>query len=281
MTAFHQGLSQLGFVEGANVDIDYRSAEGQPGRLSALAEDLVQHRVAVIVTPDSSAPALAAKAATNIIPIVFATGVDPVARGLVASLARPGGNVTGLYVLTVGLISKRVELLHRVIPTATSIALLQAYKAPGGSQEEEGETAARALGLNPVVLYALNKDEIEPAIASLTTQRVGALLVGAHPLFRTHKDQIVALAARHAIPAGYESTIFTTAGGLTSYGPDDSDIGRQIGIYTGRILRGAKPTDLPVIQPTKFDFAINLKTARSLGIEIPPDLLAIADQVIE
>jgi putative tryptophan/tyrosine transport system substrate-binding protein len=281
VAAFRQGLSQFGFVEGRNVTIDYRSAEGQPDRFRALAEDLVQHRVAVIVTPDGVL-APAAKAASSTIPIVFATGVDPVATGLVASLAQPGGNVTGVYVLAVGLIAKRLELLHQLVPAVKSIGLLLPFRStPPGPMETEGQTAARGLGLKLVILTARSRDEIEAAFAGLAPERVGALLVAPYPLFRTEKDKIVTLAARHAIPAGYENSLFTTAGGLMSYGPDDGDIARQIGVYTGRILRGAQPSDLAVVQPTKFEFVINLKTAKTLGLAVPPNLLALADELLE
>jgi putative ABC transport system substrate-binding protein len=283
VTAFRRGLSEFGYVEGTNVTIDYRSAEGQP--FPALAADLVQRRVAVIVAPDGTGGALAANAATNTIPIVFATGLDPVAYGLVASLARPGGNVTGLYVLTVGLIAKRLQLLHQLVPAATPIALLvnvnPSNLALSSAQPAEGQTAARALGVDLLILNARSKDEIEAAFASLAQQRVGALLVGPHPLFRTQNEQIVALAARYAVPTSYESTIFTKVGGLMSYGTDDADIARQLGSYAGRVLKGKKPSELPVMQPTKFELVINHKTAKALGIDVPETLLAAADEVIE
>jgi putative ABC transport system substrate-binding protein len=276
VTGFRRGLNEFGYVDGTNVTIDYRSAEGQPDRLPALAADLVQRPVAVIVEPDGY---VLRSLLAGTIPIVFATGLDPVATGLVASFPRPGGNVTGLYVLTVGLIAKRLELLHQLVPAAMSIALLV---HPGSTaQLGEGQTAARALGVDLMILNARSKDEIEAAFVSLTKQRVGALLVSAHPLFRTQSEQIVALAARYAVPTSYESTVFTKVGGLMSYGPDDDNIGRQLGAYTGRILKGEKPSELPVMQPTKFEFVINLKTAKALGLAIPPDLLAIADEVVE
>jgi putative tryptophan/tyrosine transport system substrate-binding protein len=282
VTAFRQGLSEFGYVEGANITIEYRSAEGQFDRLPALAAELVQRHVAAIVAPDGILPALAAKAATNTIPIVFIVGKDPVASGLVASLARPGGNVTGLVVLAVGLTAKRFELLYRLIPTATSIALLINPAGAGAEgAKAEAQVAARALGVELLILNASSKDEIEAAFVSLAQQHVGALLVGADPVFRTQNDQIVALAARYAIPASYESTLSTTVGGLMSYGPDLADISRMLGAYVGRILRGVKPSDLPVIQPTQFAFVINLKTAKALGLKIPSELLALADSVIE
>jgi putative ABC transport system substrate-binding protein len=283
VTGFGRGLSEFGYVEGTNVTIDYRSAEGQPDRLPALAADLVQRPVAVIVAADGGGD-LAAKRATNTIPIVFADGRDPVAIGLVASFSRPGGNVTGLAVLTVGLIAKRLELLHQLVPAAMLMALL-VYPYPGstapGSSQAEGQTAARALGIDLLILNARSKDEIEAAFASLTEQRVGALLVSANPLFRTQNEQIVALAARYAVPTSYESTVFTKVGGLMSYGTDDDNIARQLGAYTGRILKGEKPSELPVIQPTKFDLVINMKTAKALGLTVPQSILARADEVIE
>ena len=282
VTAFRRGLSEFGYVEGVNITIEYRSAEGHFERLPALAAELVQRHVAAIVAPDGTPSALAAKAATGTIPIVFGVGKDPVASGLVASLGRPGGNVTGLLVLAVGLIAKRLELLYRLVPTATSIALLI---NPAGAAAEgakaEAQVAARGLGVDLLILNASSKDEIEAAFVSLAQQRVGALLVGADPVFRTQNDQIVALAARYAIPAGYEDTLSTTVGGLMSYGTDLADASRMLGVYVGRILRGVKPSDLPVMQPTKFAFVVNLKTAKALGLKIPPELLALADSVIE
>jgi putative tryptophan/tyrosine transport system substrate-binding protein len=279
VTAFHRGLSEFGYVDGTNVTIEYRSAEGQFDRLPTLAADFVQRRVAVIVAPDGLLAARAAKAATDTIPVVFIVGNDPVASGLVASLARPSGNVTGLTVLAIGLTAKRLEHLHQLVPAAISIALL--VNPPAEDQKAEGQMAARALGVDLLILNARSKDEIEAAFVSLAKQRVGALLVGANPLFRTQNDQIVALAARYAIPTSYESTLSTTVGGLMSYGTDLADMSRQLGVYTGRILRGEKPSNLPVLQPTKFEFVINLKTAKALGIDVPPALLAQADEVIE
>jgi putative ABC transport system substrate-binding protein len=283
VTAFRRGLGEFGYVEGTNVTIEYRSADGQLDRLPALAADLVQRRVAVIVAPDGAAAALAAKATTDTIPIVFIVGNDPVASGLVASLARPGGNITGITVLATGLIAKRLELLHELLPAAISISVLANSGNPAyEALLTEGQTAARALGVNLLVLNARSKDEIEAAFASLAKQHVDALLVSADPLFRTQDELIVSLAARYAIPTGYESNISPTAGGLMSYGTDLSDASRQLGVYTGRILRGEKkPSDLPVMQPTKFEFVINLKTAKALGITVPPSLLARADEVIE
>jgi putative ABC transport system substrate-binding protein len=279
VTAFRRGLSEFGYIEGTSITIEYRSADGQLDRLPALAADLVQRGVTAIVAPDGEPAALAAKAATDTIPIVFIVGGDPVASGLVASLGRPGGNATGLTVFAIGLIAKRLELLHRLVPAATSIALL-AHPA-NTTQKAEAQTAARALGVDLVIVNAHSKDEIEAAFASLATQHVGALLVAAHPVFRSQNDQIVALAARYAMPTSYESTLSTTVGGLMSYGTDLADVSRQLGVYTGRILKGVKPSELPVMQPTRFEFVINAKSAKALGLEIPSDLLAIADGVIE
>jgi len=279
VTAFRQGLREFGYIEGTNVTVDYRSADGLPDRLPALAADLVRQRVAVIVAPDGEAAARAAKVATDTIPIVFVVGSDPVASRLVASLARPGGNVTGLTVLAIGLLAKRLELLHQLVPAASAIALL--VNPDGLPQKPEAQTAARSLGVELLVVEARGKDEIEAAFASLAKEHVGALVVSAHPVFRSLNDQIVALAARYAIPTSYESTLSTAAGGLMSYGMDLAEVSRQLGVYTGRILRGVKPSDLPVMQPTRFEFVINLKTAKALGLIVPPTLLALADGVIE
>jgi putative tryptophan/tyrosine transport system substrate-binding protein len=284
VTAFRHGLSEFGYVDGTNMTIEYRSADGQFDRLPTLASDLVRRQVAVIAAPDGGPAALAAKAATATIPIVFIIGGDPVASGLVRSLARPGGNVTGLSVLATGLTAKRLELLHRLVPAATSIAMFSnPINSMSGAvgQMAEGQMAARALGVNLLIFNARSKDEIEAAFVSLAGQHIGALLVGADPLFRTQNDQIVELAAHYAIAASYESTISTTAGGLMSYGPDLADVSRQLGAYAGRILKGERPADLPVLQPTKFEFVINLGAAKALGLGIPADLLALADKVIE
>ena len=225
VTAFQRGLSELGYVEGKNVAIEYSSAEGQFDRLPALATELIQHRAAVIVAPDGLPAALAAKAATDTIPIVFIVGSDPVAKGLVASLSRPGGNATGMTVLATGLIAKRLAILHRVVPAAMSIALLlnpsnSAFTNVVEDMKAEGQMAARSLGLDLLILNARTEDEIKAALVGLAEQHVGALLVGADPLFRTHNDQIVALTARYAIPTSFESAISTTTGGLMSYGTD-------------------------------------------------------------
>jgi putative ABC transport system substrate-binding protein len=274
-------LSEFGYVEGKSVTIEYRSADGQVDRLPSLATDLVQRQVAVIVAPDGERSAIAAKAATDTTPIVFIVGGDPVASGLVASLARPGGNATGLSVIAIGLVAKRLELLHRLVPTATSIALLVSPGRTAERQMAEAQTAAQALGLELPIVTARSKDEIETAFADLAKQNVGALLVSANPIFRSQNDQIVGLAARYAIPTSYESTLSTSAGGLMSYGTDLTEVSRLAGVYCGRILKGVKPANLPVIQPSRFEFVINSKTAMALGLEIPAELLAIADSVID
>jgi putative tryptophan/tyrosine transport system substrate-binding protein len=282
VTAFRRGLGELGYVEGTNVTIEYQSADGRFERLPALAADFVRRGVAVIVAPDGGGAANAAKAATESIPILFIVGGDPVSVGLVASLARPGGNVTGLAVLAGGLMGKRLKLLHRVVPAANSIALLvNPANSVAQRQGAEAQMSARLLGVDLLILEARNKDEIEKAFVNLARKRAGALLVSADPLFRTQNEQIVALAAQFAIPTSYESAISTAAGGLMSYGTDLADVSRQLGVYTGRILRGEKPSELPVMQPTKFELVINLKTAKALGLTIPETLLATADEVIQ
>jgi putative tryptophan/tyrosine transport system substrate-binding protein len=282
VTAFKRGLSEFGYVEGRSVAIEYGSADGQLDRLPSLARGLVQRRAAVIVAPDGEPSAVAAKAATDTIPIVFIVGGDPVAVGLVASLARPGGNATGLSVIANNLLAKRLELLHRLVPAATSVALLvNPASRWAEAQKAEAQTAAQSLGLELAIVTARSKDEIETAFADLTKQRIGALLVAASPVFRSQNEQIVSLAAQYAIPTSYESTLSTSVGGLMSYGTDLSEVSRLAGVYTGRILKGVKPANLPVIQPSRFDFVINSKTANALGLEIPADLLAIADGVID
>jgi putative ABC transport system substrate-binding protein len=264
IAAFRQGLQEVGYVDGRNVLIEYRWAEGQYDRVGALALDLVQRQVAVIVTTGGETSAVAAKAATTSIPIVFNTGTDPVRIGLVASLPRPGGNATGINIFTTELAEKRLGLLLDVVPTAVTIAiLLNPNFAPAVANGREAEGAARAVGKE---------------IAQLGSR---ALLVGSDPYFNSRREQIVALAARHAIPAVYEWREFAQAGGMMSYGTNLVEAYRQQGMYVGRILRGEKPADLPVIQLSKFELVLNLKTAKSLGIVFPPGLLAIADEVIE
>jgi putative ABC transport system substrate-binding protein len=282
MTAFRQALKEAGYVEGRNVTIYFRSADGQTNRLVTLAGDIIGRRVAVIVTTGGAAAALAAYAATTTIPIVFVSGVDPVASGLVMSLNRPGGNATGVYIFQQVLEGKRLGLLHELVPAAALIAvLLNPTNANFQSQLRGVQEAARATGLQLNILSASTERDIGTAFATATESRAGALLIGSDPFFNSQLDQIVAAAAGHAIPAIYEGRDFAMAGGLASYGTSLAKAYREVGIYTGRILRGVKPADLPVVQSTKFEFVINLKTATALGLDVPPGLSARADEIIE
>jgi putative ABC transport system substrate-binding protein len=281
LDAFRQGLKDAGYVEHHNVGIEYRWAESQSDRLPALAADLVRRQIAAIAAFSPPA-ALAAKAATSTIPIVFANGADPVELGLVKSLNRPGGNVTGVSFLINTLGSKQIELLHDLVPKAALIAaLVDPNNADASTQVKHAEEAARALGLDLLVLSATTAQHIDAAFAEFVQAQAGALLVGSSVLFRNQEHQIVALAARHAVPTFYNNRDYVAAGGLISYATSIAEGYRQAGIYTGKILKGAKPTELPVVQSTKFELVINLKTAKALGLEIPPTLLAIADEVIE
>ena len=280
--AFLSGLKEGGFVEGQNVGVVYRYAEGQYERLPALAADLVRQQVAVIVSLGGSVAAVAAKAATTTIPIVFSAGGDPVKFGLVASLNRPGGNVTGVNLLASALAEKRLGLIHDLIPGAAVIAVMANPNNPNAEPEvSDVLAAARIIGKQVKVFQAGNERGIDAAFASIIEQRIGVLATASDPFFNSRRDQIVALAARHALPTLYDVREFAAAGGLMSYGTSLTDAYRQVGVYTGRILKGAKPADLPVVQPTKFEFVINLKTAKTLGLTFPPGLLAIADEVIE
>jgi putative tryptophan/tyrosine transport system substrate-binding protein len=282
MGAFREGLSEMGYVESRNVAIEYRWAEGQRDRLPALAADLVRRQVAVIVTGGSSAAALAAKAATSTIPIVFSTAGDPVALGVVASLNRPGGNLTGVTTLNVEVGPKRLELLHEVVPTAAIVALLV---NPNGANTEAvsnyTQAAARSLGLQLHVLSASSEADFDTVFATLTKLRAGGLVISNDPFFYSHSEQLAALTVRHAVPTIYSLREFAAAGGLMSFGGSRTEASRQAGRYTGRILKGEKPSDLPVQQVTKVELIINLKTAKALGITMPLTLQVTADEVIE
>jgi len=281
VTAFRQGLKEVGYVDGQNVAIEYRWAEGQYDRLPALAAELVARKVAVIAATSTPA-AQAAKAVTATVPIVFTTGGDPIKLGLVASLNRPGGNVTGVSNLLTELGSKRLGLLRELVPSITLIATLINPNFPDAESElRDVEAAARALGLQHTVLRAGSEREIDTAFATMAQQSGGALDVNVDPFFTARRDQIVALAAHHAIPAIYPVRDFAVAGGLMSYGTDFADSYRQVGIYTGRVVRGEKPADLPVQRSTKFEFVINFKTAKALGLAVPNSMQLLADEVIE
>ena len=283
MRAFRQGLKDTGYVEGQNVAIEYRWAAGHYDRLPALAADLVGRQVTVIATPGSTPATLAAKAATTAIPVVFVTATDPVAAGLVASLNRPGGNLTGVTVLTLELGPKQLELLREVVPTATVIALLVNPASPvlAETQARDLQATARALGLQLHVLHARAASDFDTVFETLGQLRAGGLVIGGETLFTGQSEQLAALALRHAMPAIYQFREFAAAGGLMSYGANVNDAHRLAGVYTGRILGGQKPADLPVQQSTKLELIINLNTAKALGLEVPPTLLARADEVIE
>jgi putative ABC transport system substrate-binding protein len=282
VNAFRKGLSEAGHTEGVNVVIEFRWADGQYDRLPAMAADLVGRRVAVIVAGGGEPAGLAAKAATSTIPIVFAMGDDPLKNGLVTSLNRPGGNVTGVSFFANVLEAKRLGLLREVVPGATRLAMLVNPAQPiATTQVTEVQEAAHAFGLRIHVLNASSQSDLSVAFESLAQLRVDALHVGSDPFLTSRRDQIVAEVARQALPASYGQREFAAAGGLMSYGNDLADTYRQVGVYTGRVLHGAVPADLPVMQPTKFELVINLKTAKALGLTIPDKLLAIADEVIE
>ena len=282
LRAFRQGLGETGYVEGRNVAIEFRWAEGQHNRLSALAADLAGRRVAVIVAPGGAPAALAAKSATATIPIVFEMGADPIAMGLVGSLNRPGGNLTGVSSLNVEVTPKRLEILHESVPTAAVVAVLINPTSPtADSQLRDLQAAARALGLQLHVLHASTERDFDTVFVTLLQLRAGGLVVASDGFFGTHGEQLAALTVRHAVPAIHQSRDFSIAGGLISYGGNFVKSHRQAGVYTGRILKGENPADLPVQLVTKFELFINLKAAKTLGITVPLSLLGRADEVIE
>ena len=282
VAAFRQGLREAGYEDGRNVAIEYRWADGQNDRLPALAADLAGRQVSVIVPSAGVAAARAARAASASIPIVFVMGGDPVAFGLVASLNRPGGNTTGVSFLLNVLAAKRIGLLHDLVPAATSIGLLVNPDNPNAKADTAAaQEAARMLGLQTHVAHARIERELDAAFASLVQERAVALFVASDPMFVSRRDRLVVLAESHALPAIYDRRELAAAGGLVSYGANFAEAHRLVGVYAGRILKGEKPADLPVLQPTKFELVINLKTAKTLGLTVPPSLLATADEVIE
>jgi putative ABC transport system substrate-binding protein len=282
LRAFRHGLKETGYVESQNVVVEYRWAEGQYDRLPVLADELGRRQVAVIVAPGESAM-LAAKAATTKIPIVFAVAEDPVRHGYVASLARPGGNLTGINFISAELVAKRLELLRELVPGASRVAVLvnPSNVSSGERTEKAVEAAARALGLQIQIFKASTNRDIDAAFAALVRGRADALFVAPDGFLNSRRVQLATMAARHAVPMTSAQREIAEAGGLMSYGPNIADTWRELGVYAGRILKGAKPADLPVLQSTKFEFVINLQTARALGLEVPPQLLARADDVIE
>jgi putative tryptophan/tyrosine transport system substrate-binding protein len=282
LTAFHRGLGEAGYVEGKNVAIEFRWANGQMDRLPELAADLVQRRVSVIVTTGGPLSALAAKSATATIPILFVSASDPVQEGLVASLNRPGGNVTGVATLFLSLGAKQLGLVRDLLPDAHVIGLLaDPNTAAAELQIDDVGATVRTAGHRLIVFRASNQREIATAFAALSQERADALLVVSGPFFLTHADYLVTLAARHSLPAIYSRREWAEAGGLMSYGSSTAESYRQVGNYAGKILGGTKPADLPVMQSTKFEFVLNLKTAKALGLSVPDKLLALADEVIE
>lgn len=281
VAGFREGLAETGYIEGKNVAIEYRWAEGHYDRLPDLAADLVMRGVTVIAAPTLPS-ALAAKKATETIPIVFLLGDDPVKHGFAASLSHPGGNSTGISMLAAGLNAKRLGLLRDLVPNAAHFALLVNPKNPNAAnQSEETRDAARAIGQPIEVQRAGTGQEIEAVFAWLAENRIDGLIIGADPFFNSSREQLVALAARYAIPTIYEWREFPELGGLVSYGTDITEANRQVGVYTGKVIAGAKPADLPIAQPTKFELVINVKTANALGLRVPPILLSQADEIIE
>jgi putative tryptophan/tyrosine transport system substrate-binding protein len=282
VAAFRKGLAETGFVEGQNVTVEYHWAGGQLGRLPELAADLVQRHVAVISTPLSTQATLAAKAATTTIPIVFGSGGDPIALGLVSSFSRPGANVTGVAFMSAQLGPKRLGVLHDLLPAAAHFAVLgNSHSALTDATVTDVRASVGALGMSVEFVYASTESEIEAAFATLAQNRADALLIAPDEFFTAHMAQLAEASLRHGIPSTYVISQFAKVGGLMSYGPDFVDAYRQVGIYTGRILKGENPGDIPVEQPTKFEFVINLKTAKALGLTIPQQVLLLADEVIE
>lgn len=282
LAAFRNGLNEAGYVEGRNVAIEFRWSEGQDDQLPAFVDDLIRHQVAIIVATGGSAPAVAAKAATTTIPIVFTGGQDPVKLGLVQSLSRPGGNATGVINIAPALTAKRLELLRELVPSADIVAVLMNPAGLGSAEQlAELQAAAKTLGQKIEVFNVYAESELDSSFAMMSTLKARALYIVADPFFTSRTPRLVALATQHAMPASYSFRGFAAAGGLMTYGANLADQHRQAGVYAGRILKGAKPADLPVLQPTKFDFVINLKAARVLGIAVAPSLLALADEVIE
>jgi putative tryptophan/tyrosine transport system substrate-binding protein len=282
VATFRRGLSSVGYVEGENVAIEFRWAESQPERLPALAADLVAKRVSVIAATGGLRAVLAAKMATANIPIVFTSGRNPVSLGIVASFNRPGGNATGVNMLITEIESKRLGLLHELIPAATRIAVMvDPQNLDSDSELIDVQAGARKIGVQLDILRASNEGEIETAFATLVQAGAQALLVTGSPFFVAQRERLVTLAARHHVPTIYEARTYAASGGLISYGPNIPDVYRQVGVYVGQILKGAKPADLPVVQPTVIELTINLKTAKALGLDIPNTLLATADEVIE
>ena len=281
LTAFRRGLKEMGYVEGDNVAIEYRFAENQYDRLPTLAGELVRRQVALIAANGPAAQA--AKAATATIPIVFTAGLDPIEAGLVTSLARPGGNITGVTILDVELGAKRLELLQALVPAATTIALLvnPTDTTRAKTIVAELQAAARTLGLQLDVLHASTDRDVDAVFAGVAQRRAGGLVIGGDPFFNSRREQLGALSVRHAVPTIYQGRTFAAAGGLASYGADLADSYRQAGVYAGRILKGEKPGDLPIQQATKIDLVVNLKTAKALGLTMPPSILARADEVLE
>jgi putative tryptophan/tyrosine transport system substrate-binding protein len=282
VAAFGKGLEEEGFAEGKGLSTEYRFAAGHLDRLPQLADDLVRRPVAVLVAVGGSSSALVASKATSTIPIVFVIGGDPVGLGLASSLSRPGGNATGMTIISADLAPKRLGLLRELVPGATAFAALVNPNTPEGrGQASDIHEAAQSLGLKLRILEAPDERAIESAFTTLAQDKVEALLVGSDPVFDVNRDKLVALVAAAALPAIYQFRDYAVAGGLMSYDPDILDAHRQAGLYTGKILKGAKPADLPIQQPTRFNFVFNLKTAKGLGITVPPSLLARADEVIE